>query len=288
MIVLFDNLKFQNDTHMGGKGPIVAEVGVLVLDIPSDHYSEEEGWTYIDVPLNIEPGYYYVAMISKTESVGGVGSEDWGKKYLVSKESIYEYVYGFGDENEPPVYIETYDRIADAVDSVFLNYFLLMNQLIDVSRHDQAEMIYERRSKKLASKIETDIQIDKIDSIHIISRACTTDDEKLLSCEIVIDESGNCGVAFTINNGDPHLFPACMYVVSDKNGNTEKVYYTLDRAYDSPYFACFVEMKKATEEKLCAFFEQEDYSLKERFSEKEIAALKTGILGAAMGMKEYQ
>ena len=284
MSIVFDKLQFQNNTHFGETNPIVAEIGVEVTTIPTEIPSDDGGCEYEDVPLKVDPGYYYVAVISKVESVGGIGMEDWGKTFLVSKESVFEYVYGFANEDEPPEYIETYDRIADAAESDFLNYFLLINQMIDASRHDQAGVIKERREKALASDIETSIRIDQINRISIISRALTNDTDKTeVRCEITLDEESD-SVFFEENKC--YISPRCWYMVSSEKGILEK-HFTMDRAYDTRYFSCFVELERVTKERLCSYFEREQISLEKRFGKEGTSTLKTGILGVALGIKEY-
>ncbi len=282
-MILFDSLSFQNETHHGGRRPIVAEVGVIVDNIPSTVLSENGEWLDIDLPVRVKPGYYYVAMISALKDTNGVQMEDWGKRYFVSKESIFEYIYGYANENDPPEYIESYDRIADAADSDFLSFFLLMNKLIDESRDDRARINEERRTSRLKTPIETTIQIDQIDKALIVSKAVISDTPyRELRCEIIVgyNDAGYLGDILTVK-------PWCFFKKCDENGNAEEEYLMLDGCSDSIYFSDFVRLAKATEERLISYFDEEAASLSKRFTKEEIQSLKVGILGRALGVKDY-
>ena len=280
MSILFDTLRFQNETHEGGRKPIVAEVGVIVNNLPT-FVSPEDG--EIDLPVHVKPGYYYAAMISTPKETKGVEMEDWGKRYFVSKESIFEYIYGYANENDPPEYIENYDRIADAADSDFLSFFLLMNKLIDESRDDRARINEERRISRLKTPIKTTVQIDQIDNVRIISKSAISETPySELRCEIIVGDSdaGYLGDILTVT-------PWCFFKKCDESGNSEEEHLRLDGCSDSIYFSDFVRLAKATEKKLTSFFDEEKEALAQRFTPEEINSLKVGILGRALGVKEY-
>ena len=287
MSILFDKIQFQNCTHFGENRPIVAELGVLVTNIPSDVCDGDE-WHTEDVPLTVDPGYYYVSMTYQAEPVNGIGMEDWGKKYIVAKESIYEYVFGYADPDEPPEYIESYDRIADAADSVFLNSFLLLNRLIDDSRTDQAPLIRYRREKMLKAEIDAVVTIERIDKFNISVGGTTDDaDQKEIRLDIVLDRERNIGGFFGFGP-EYTLIPSCVYVVRDQYGRVEEEYRTLDDTYNTIYFNCFVELQKKAREVVFVYLDKNASSLRKSFKAYELSALKKGILGAALGMKEYQ
>ena len=73
----------------------------------------------------------------------------------------------------------------------------------------------------------------------------------------------------------------------DESGNSEEEHLRLDGCSDSIYFSDFVRLAKATEEKLTSFFDEEKEALAQRFTPEEINSLKVGILGRALGVKEY-
>lgn len=283
MSILFDTLRFQNDTHHGGQKPIVAEVGVIVDNIPTTVFSED-GTNYdVDLPGHVKPGYYYVAMISALKETKGVRMEDWGKRYFVSKESIFEYIYGYANENDPPEYIECYDRIADAVESDFLSFFLLMNKLIHESRDDRARINDERRTSRLKTPIETSIQIDRVDKINIVSKSVISENPyRELRFEITVSDGWAPYIRDVLS-----VIPRCCFKKCDENGNTEEEYPTLDDCRDSIYFSDFVRLAKATEEKVTAYFNEEAVSLAQRFTNEEIESMKIGILGRALGVRKY-
>ena len=291
MSILFDTLKFQNENHEGRhrQKPIVAEIGVIVNNLPT--YAPSKGadgeWSDNELPTRVKPGYYYVAMISTFNETNGVWMEDWGKRYFVSKESIFEYVYGYSNEEDPPEYIECYDRIADAVDSDFLDFFLLMNRLIHESRDDRARINSERRESKHNSLIDTTIQIDRVDNLMIMSRSVISQRPyRELRYEIMVDEGHNRGEAL-FDGTIVHVLPFCSFKICGKNDKVLNEYMSLDDTIGTVCFSDFVRLAKATEERLVAYFTEDAAKLTQRFTDDEIKSLKVGILGRALGMREY-
>ena len=123
MSIRFDSLQFQNNTQFGEDGPIVAEVGAIVDNLPSDDTN------YSELKASVDEGYYYVAMICRKDPKKNSFDFSKDKRYVVSKTSIIEYIFGFADENEIPDFVEDYSSISEAVDSDFLDFFCLRTAL---------------------------------------------------------------------------------------------------------------------------------------------------------------
>ena len=290
MSIRFDSLKFQNNTQYGINGPILAEVGVIVDNLPP----EDPEYVDTELPIHVEEGYYYVAMICRQDPSKNTFDLDKDKRYVVSRTSVYEYIFGFTNEDEMPDYLEDYQSISDAVDSDFLDFFLFENSLVQESIQDRAVVNYQRREKaKNYGEGITTIKIESLNNFQICTHLTINDTEEIVH-EILLNEESNGNIFYgfrQMNESEERtvVFPEQNYFLYE-SGKVKAHVPILEYLYRSnqEYFPAFAKTEKTTRKNVLLYFEQHSEELETRFSKRDIEDLKSGILGYCLGIKEYR
>ena len=290
MSIRFDSLQFQNNNQYGKRGPIVAEIGVIVDNLPSD----DPDYMDVDLPVHADEGYYYVAMICRQDPEKKSFDLDKDKRYVVSKTSVIEYIFGFAADDEMPDFFEDYRSISDAVDSDFLDFFLFENSLIQESIADRAVTNHLRREKaKGYGEGHTSITIKSLKDFRVSTRL-SIDEAKEILHEIIIskDNGGENIGSLTTGAGSRErtiVVPEQHFklIENDEILVDVPVLENLFRS-DQEYFPAFAKAEKTTKQNVLQYFVEKAAELESRFTKEEIEDLKAGILGNGLGIKEYR
>ena len=290
MSIRFDSLQFQNNTQYGKRGPIVAEIGVIVDNLPSD----DPDYMDVDLPVHADEGYYYVAMICRQDPEKKTFNLDKDKRYVVSKVSVVEYIFGFESDDEMPEFLEDYHSISDAVDSDFLDFFLFENSLIQESIADRAVTNHLRREKaKGYGEGHTSITIKSLEDFRISTRL-SIDETKEILHEIIINENSGgfvigCVTTAAGNDGRTTVSPEQHFKLIENDEILVDVP-ALEYLFrsDQEYFPAFAKAEKTTKQNVLRYFRENAVELESRFTKGEIEDLKAGILGNGLGIKEYR
>ena len=289
MGIRFDSLQFKSNAQYGVNGPIVAEVGVIVDNLPSDA-PDSMG---VDLPVHVDEGYYYVSMVCRQDPGKSCFDLDRDKRYVVSKVSIIEYIFGFASDDEMPDFYEDYRSIGDAADSDFLDFFLFENRLVHESNMDRAWINTRRHEKeKDYGEGKTTIRIESLDNIEIRTRLAIGNNKEI-EHEIVLTETspGFIGEGVQFGGGKKRtlIIPWQNFILYE-NGEVKTTVPILEDLYDSDYeyFSAFAKAEKTTKQNVLQYFKDNTAELESRFTKDEIEDLKAGILGNGLGIKEYR
>ena len=251
-----DAIRMQNPTHFFKEFKLIAEMGITVIIVSDDSYAK------------VEPGYYYVSIYREF-----LKNADFISHYTVSRESIYDYFYGYTPKDNIPEIVEQYDQIEDAIQSEFLDFFLKLDKLIEESRNNTVNNTSKFTAKNKSFKGE--ISIISAEN-YTINTSCILSNDENPIYEICLFVDSNQGY-----NIGGNILPYMHYEVHI--GDKIKEFPNLRFIGNEPYFLGCYELEQFTLSKVKEYIKKNN--IESDFTKEDFQSLKMSLLHRCLGEK---
>ena len=276
MSIKIDTLRFQNSSSFKRDLPFLAEAGISVDTIPE---FDEDGMPIkpeTDIPL----GYYYVSINKSRTTFADLpyGTDEWNKTYSVSKDSIYDYLYGYNDEQETPIILERYNNIEAAAGSAFLSYFLFLEQLMIDSQIADSDYHAGPKEALKEDSISTSIVVKAVDDFSVISNV-QVDGEHTLCLSITTEN----GYSIQKSEDELYVFPIKRFMIINKHGDCLASYPLLEFTGRTRRFNQFLQLEQLTHTRVKDYLKKEFTSPDCKYKQAQQKVLRQSLLTLCFG-----